>query len=395
MRILYVLQRIRHPALRGELRHYHFLRRLASRHAITLVSLAECEVPPEALTELSGYAERFVLVDGLPPPRPTREAGGLAELGWRARKRWRTRRSLLELRRVVQELLAREPFDVMLLAGINLFGLIDGRNGVPMVLDWCDADSLRLRQGLRYASVLEWPWRMLRYGQVRRTERLLRGASHVAFISPRDRDAAHGPDSRAAVVPNGVDVAFWQRRGRPVPGRIVFTGVLDYPPNDDAARYLIEEVAPRVRRRVPGLEVVIAGRSPSAALAAAAARAPGVTVTGDVPDLRPYLDSATVFVAPLRFASGMQNKLLEAMAMELPVVTTPVAADGLRLDPNADPPVRVGRDADQIATHVVDLLVDPPLAQRLGADGRRYVSQYCDWDRSADMLDGLCLDAAS
>jgi glycosyltransferase involved in cell wall biosynthesis len=359
------------------------------------VSLSECEVPPEALAELRGYAERLVLVDGAPPPRPAREAGRLAELGWRARKRWRTRRSLHEIRRAVQDLLATERFDVMLVAGINLFGRIDGRDAVPMVLDWCDADSLRLRQGLRYASVLEWPWRMLRYGQVRRTERLLRGWSHVAFISPRDRDAAHGPGSRAAVVPNGVDVTFWQRRGLPAPCRLVFTGVLDYPPNDDAARYLIDQVAPRVRRRVPGLEVVIAGRNPSAALRAAAARAPGVTVTGDVPDLRPYLDTATVFVAPMRFASGMQNKLLEAMAMELPVVTTPVAADGLRLDPTADPPVRVGRDADQLAAHVIDLLVDAPLAQRLGADGRRYVSRFCDWDRSADMLNGLCLDAAS
>jgi glycosyltransferase involved in cell wall biosynthesis len=114
-----------------------------------------------------------------------------------------------------------------------------------------------------------------------------------------------------------------------------------------------------------------------------------------VPDLRPYLESAAVFVAPLRFASGMQNKILEAMAMELPVVTTPVAAEGFRVDGDEEPPLLVGSDAHEIAAHIIRVIRDPGKAQRLGAEGRRYVHRHCDWERSARMLDRLCRQVAT
>ena len=114
-----------------------------------------------------------------------------------------------------------------------------------------------------------------------------------------------------------------------------------------------------------------------------------------MPDLRPYLESAAVFVAPLRFASGMQNKILEAMAMELPVVTTPVAAEGFSADGDEKPPLLVGSHAHEIAAHIVSVIRDPRTAQRLGAEGRRYVLRHCDWERSARMLDQLCRQVAT
>jgi glycosyltransferase involved in cell wall biosynthesis len=157
----------------------------------------------------------------------------------------------------------------------------------------------------------------------------------------------------------------------------------------------LSTIAPLVRQEIPDLEVIIAGRNPSPDVLALAAQAPGVTVTGSVPDLRPYLESAAVFVAPLRFASGMQNKILEAMAMELPVVTTPVAAEGFRVGGDERPPLLVGRHARELATHITNLIRDPGTAQRLGAEGRRYVNQHCDWERSAHMLDQLCRQVAT
>jgi glycosyltransferase involved in cell wall biosynthesis len=174
----------------------------------------------------------------------------------------------------------------------------------------------------------------------------------------------------------------------------VFTGVLDYPPNADAARYLLSTITPLVRQEIPNIEVVIAGRNPSPDVLALASRVPGVTVTGSVPDLRPYLESASVFVAPLRFASGMQNKILEAMAMELPVVTTPVAAEGVSIE-NEQPPLLVGTHAREIAAHITRVIRDPGTAQRLGVEGRRYVHRHCDWERSARLLDQLCRQVAA
>ncbi|HVQ13323.1 MAG TPA: glycosyltransferase, partial [Vicinamibacterales bacterium] len=213
--------------------------------------------------------------------------------------------------------------------------------------------------------------------------------------SRRDRDAAVGLARRGTIIPNGCDTAYWSRRGGERGQRIVFTGVLDYAPNADAARYLLSTIVPLVRQDIPNLEVIIAGRNPSPDVLALARQTTGVTVTGSVPDLRPYLESAAAFVAPLRFASGMQNKILEAMAMELPVVTTPVAAEGFKVDGDEEPPLLVGRHAHELAAHITRVMRDPGTAQRLGAEGRRYVNQHCDWERSTHMLDELCRHVAT
>ena len=185
---------------------------------------------------------------------------------------------------------------------------------------------------------------------MRRIEaRIVRRAAHVMFASERDRllimGAATTPE--ASIVPNGVDLAFWRRTaltlGR---DRIVFTGAMHYPPNVDAALVLANQVLPLVRRRLPEVSLDIVGRDPAPALLAIADR-PGVRVTGYVPDVRPYLDGASVFAAPLRFGAGIQNKLLEALAMEVPVVASTLAIDGLRVGREA-PPAAV---ADDPSTH--------------------------------------------
>jgi polysaccharide biosynthesis protein PslH len=398
MKILYVMPSILHPTIRGELRHYHFLTRLARRHEITLVVLNGNDVPQAVLDELKQLTTHLVRVGAPPPRRPARRgvAGAMASLQWRLRKVLVFRRGIAEMKQCVEQLMRGGGFDVLLISGSDLYPIAEGLHGAPMVVDWCDTDSVRMRLALRHTGLLEWPLRFLRYQQTRRVEdRVFRKFRHITFVSRRDRDAAIGVARRGTIIPNGCDLAYWSRKGGERATRIVFTGVLDYEPNADAARYLLSTIAPLVRREIPDLEVVIAGRNPSPDVVAMAAQAPGVTVTGSVPDLRPYLESAAVFVAPLRFASGMQNKILEAMAMELPVVTTPVAAEGFRADGDENPPLLVGRHARELAAHITSIIRDPVTARRLGAEGRRYVNQHCDWERSTQMLDQLCRQAAT
>jgi|KBSSwiStaDraftv2_1062776.scaffolds.fasta_scaffold89632_3 glycosyltransferase involved in cell wall biosynthesis len=398
MKILYVMPSILHPTIRGELRHYHFLTRLAREHEITLIVLKSNDIPVEVIDEMLQYTSHLVRVGEPPPPRPARRgiAGAMASLRWRMRKARVYRRGIEEMKQYADRLVRGGGFDLLLVSGSDLYPIAEEMVDTPMVVDWCDTDSVRMRLALRHTGLLEWPLRFLRYHQMRRVEqRLFRKLRHVTFVSRRDRDAAGGVARRGTIIPNGCDLGYWRRGGGERGTRIVFTGVLDYAPNADAANYLVSAIAPLVRQEIPDLEVIIAGRNPSPDMLALASRTPGVTVTGSVPDLRPYLESAAVFVAPLRFASGMQNKILEAMAMELPVVTTPVAAEGFRVDGDEEPPLLVGSDAREIAAHIARVIRDPRTAQRLGADGRRYVHQHCDWERSAHMLDQLCRQVAT
>jgi glycosyltransferase involved in cell wall biosynthesis len=398
MRLLYVMPTVTHPTMRGELRHHHLVSRLARSHRITLLTLVAVPMTAEALEHLQRHTSALTLIDVVPPPRPQTSgpAGWLRWARWRAERARRVARGMADLRSEVARLLEREAFDAAVCFGPDVHALVRPFAHVPSIVDWCDAHSLRLKGELRYAHPLTMPAKFLAYARCRLRElRLPRQMRELVFISRRDRQAVMGSDPRGVVIPNGVDTEYWRRPdGAEATRTIVFTGVLDYRPNADAALHLIRRVAPIVRRSVPDLEVVIAGRNPMRDLLLEAERWPRITVTGSVQDLRPHLARAGVFVAPLRFASGMQNKLLEAMAMEVPVVTTPVAADGLRIDDADGPPVAVAADAGTLAAHAARFLLDPAYARQVGAQGRAYVLRHCDWDSSARALERLCRQAA-
>jgi glycosyltransferase involved in cell wall biosynthesis len=168
---------------------------------------------------------------------------------------------------------------------------------------------------------------------------------------------------------------------------------MSYHPNAEAALFLLDSILPLVRKVRPELEILIVGRDPSSELVRVAKRYSDVTVTGGVDDVRPYLERADIFVAALRFASGVQNKVLEALAMEVPVVTTPVVATGLRVD-GVEPQVVIGRTAEEIAACIVRLLGNSEERARLSTEGRRFVEAHCSWSRSAEKLEKLCLAAA-
>jgi glycosyltransferase involved in cell wall biosynthesis len=166
-----------------------------------------------------------------------------------------------------------------------------------------------------------------------------------------------------------------------------------YEPNRDAAVRLVSRVLPLVREQVPDAEVVLAGRDPGPALVALGRAAGGVTVTGLCPDLRPHVEAATVYCAPLRFGAGIQNKLLEALALEVPIVTTSLAAAGLRAG-DAEPPVVIADDDDAIAAAVVRLVRAPDERAAVAAAGRRYVERHFSWERSAQAIEGALSRAA-
>jgi glycosyltransferase involved in cell wall biosynthesis len=396
MRILHITPAFQHPSMRGSLRHYYFIRELSRRHSITLLSLTRQPMTKEAMDEMSQYTER-ILTFATHGAAETNGGGRWKRfLGARIGNELGVRQAASRMRRTFDTLVRTESFDVVLFHGKHLASVINDTRGLPLVIDFCDATSMRIRTTMRFAKVTRLPLLSARYLQVTRIEkRLLKRSPHGAFISARDRDAVLGRGSGAVVVPNGVDRRYWHReRGsQPRDNCIVFTGVMDYAPNEDAALLLIEKIVPLMRRAIPNLEVVIAGRDPSARLQERARKVPGVQVTGFVEDMRPYLERASVFVAPLRFAAGMQNKVLEAMAMQMPVVATPVVADGLRTG-SAEAPVRVADGILDFAESTVDLLRHPSEREALAMQGRRFVEKHFSWKSSARMLEQMCLAAA-
>ncbi|NIW25064.1 MAG: glycosyltransferase, partial [Gammaproteobacteria bacterium] len=292
--------------MRGPSRHYHFLRELSRRHEVTLFSLTRSPVTAEALEEI-GFYTNGVMTFGTHSASTSRGARQLSRLlGARIHNEMEVQRAVEEMKRAVHLLLRSEPFDVVFFHGKHLYPVIEDLH-LPVVVDFCDATSMRIHTKMQYAPHWYRPLLWARRRQVRGLEKqLVQKTQHLAFISPRDREAVLGADRSAVVVPNGVDHTYWRRAKKPDSSRntIIFTGVMDYAPNDDAALYLVREIVPFVRRALPDVEVLIVGRNPSERLKAAAHGVPGVSITGFVEDMRPWYERAAVCVAPVRYASG-------------------------------------------------------------------------------------------
>jgi polysaccharide biosynthesis protein PslH len=238
-------------------------------------------------------------------------------------------------------------------------------------------------------SLVQWQ-KLLRYER-----RTCRAADRVVAVSEADRRALEllGFTQPVAVIPNGVDLAFYQPGiVAPAPGlgpaALVFTGKMDYRPNVDAVLWFVDEVLPGIRTQARDAHFYIVGQQPHARLARLRDRA-DVTITGRVPDVRPYIAGAAVYVVPLRIGGGTRLKVLEAMAMGQVMVSTRLGCDGFPFEHDRE--VRFADDAEGFTAEVTQLLRDRAAASALGRAARSYVEAHFGWDAIVPRLEELYL----
>src|SRR5215813_10227640 len=199
----------------------------------------------------------------------------------------------------------------------------------------------------------------------------------------------HAPGSIVDVVPNGVDTSYFSPflpvtlKTNP---HILFTGAMDYPPNVDAACWFCNEILPVLHRNIPDIGLKIVGKNPHPQVLELGKKK-GVEVTGTVPDMRSYLAGSVALIVPLRSGGGTRLKILEAMAMERPVISTTVGAEGLEITPGAD--ILIADDAEQFVDQVRLLVQSPATSKRLGSAGRRLVIEKYDWNVCLSGLERL------
>jgi glycosyltransferase involved in cell wall biosynthesis len=204
-------------------------------------------------------------------------------------------------------------------------------------------------------------------------------------IIRRDYGATHVYD-----VPSGVDVGFFRPSGTVTshPNSLVFTGSMDWLPNGDGIRYFTEQIFPLIKNRIPDVRLVIVGRNPNSHLLEVAKHDSSITVTGRVEDVRPYMERAAAFIVPLRIGSGTRLKIFEAMAMEKPIISTTIGAEGLPVVHNRD--LLLADTPETFAQEVVRVLSDGDLARRLGQQAAEHVRREFDWRRAAEDFSNFC-----
>jgi sugar transferase (PEP-CTERM/EpsH1 system associated) len=387
VRVLFLSHRIPYPPDKGDkIRSYHLLVRLARRHEVDLVTHVDDPTDLRHQQLLADFC-RSVSVFPLAPLRGRLRAGLALLTGGPLSVAWMTRPAAA---RRVAALLAERRHDLIVGFSSQVAAYLPPCGGPPVVFDLVDVDSEKWAQ---YATCATFPARLLyatEARRMRRFERRLAGrAASLVLTTQRERDLfleRVGP-AEIEVVTNGVIVP------PEVPpaaaresGLMVFVGQMDYGANVNAAVFGAREILPRIRERLPQARFRIVGRNPAPEVRALG-DLPGVEVTGLVPDLGVHLGRASLALVPLRVARGIQNKVIEALAWGLPVVTTPPVAGSLHA--SASGFLRVGRDAGELAREAVELLSEPESRRRACEAGRAWVSEHHDWEAVGRRWDAI------
>jgi sugar transferase (PEP-CTERM/EpsH1 system associated) len=379
----------------GRIRIYELLSRLSQRHRVDVLALAECD---DSLDAVHRLREEGYDVDAVPHRlTPSLRTGMRAVAS--GRSLYGTVFASRRFADVLQARLHADAYDIVQceFAYMALYAPVSHANGGPR---WVlDSHNVEFRLNETLASVtnglsgaLYRPY-AAREARLRRREELAycRRVDRVLTVSATDRAALREavPGLVVDVIPNGVDLDRFAPSERTESDRspgAVFVGKMDYRPNVEGIHWFCEEVLPLVRRRLPEFTLTICGSRPTAAVRRLS-ELDGVRVTGRIADPRPYLDDAAVVVVPLRAGSGTRLKVLEALAMGRPVLTTSLGAEGLELEPGTN--VAQADDAPTFCDRLVSLAEDPFERARLGAAGRRVVEERYGWSAAIARLEAV------
>ncbi|NIT35129.1 MAG: glycosyltransferase [candidate division Zixibacteria bacterium] len=377
MKILVIASEIPYPLTDSNRAcYYHLLRRLRGKHDVTVLAMSSGGTAEDAARVADFVDEIIVVQHEIRKTFPRRLASLFSTLPF----------GVLLFRsatyaRALRDLLARKNFDVIVAGNVNMAQFTVDLEGTPKIIFPQDAWSLYYRRLMKHArNPAAFLYSLLQHLKLKRYERRTYGRYDACvMVARRDADIIREacPDLPIYFAHSGVDMPPLEDVAKEA-NAIVFSGVMDYPPNRDCVLYFANEVFPLIRKDVPAATFRVVGKNPGPEILALADR-PGVVVTGTVPDLIEYIRRMEIYVCPMRLGSGMKMKIVEALSAALPVVSTSVGADGMDQ-------LVAGRDfvvADgpaPFAAAVVELLRDPDARRRFGRAGRAEVEKAYTWE---------------
>lgn len=391
MKILYVCHRFPYPPKRGgKIRPFNMIRHLhEAGHEVTVCSLARSAAEAEEGRGIAPHCAAFHVGIVNEPLQWARMIVRLPVVTPSSMGYFRSS----ALKRQVDELLATQRFDLIFVHCSSVAQYVEHVSGTPKILDFGDMDS---QKWLEYANYKPFPLSLgytLEGSKMLWAEKRLARRFDLCTATTRaewETLESYGTGVASDWFPNGVDAKFFSpdeaTGGAYDADTISFIGRMDYYPNQECMQRFCRDVWPRLTAARPAMKLLIVGADPSPAIKALQ-QFPGVTVTGSVPDVRPYIRGSALMVAPLAIARGTQNKILEAMAMGVPVVTSRAAAGGV--DAEAEKHFLVADTPEELSAAILRIVGDPVERTRLATSGRERMLSHHAWPHSMKRLDAI------
>lgn len=389
MKILFVTSRFPYPPLKGDkIRAYYPIKNLSQRHEIDLLSFAEEDISTEEMAEMQKYCNNIEVVRISKLTFNMKLAAAIfstlpSQVYCYSSKRLRTKLDLMT---------SENNYDVVHIVCGRLAGLCRGLNGTTTLLDWIDALSLSINR--MWQTERSWPKKLLYWWEWKKMasfeQKNMTLPGHSVITSPADQRILG--DAAVEIIPNGVDCSKFAPQNVEKDIDLIFTGNMSYYPNVQAVDYFCREVFPLIRRFRPATNFYVVGINPAKAVLKWKG-APGVFVTGFVEDLIKELNRSHIFVAPLCSGAGIQNKILEALACELPVITTDYGNAGIQASDGEQ--ILLRNSPESFAEAVLGLLGDDHKRKAMGPRGRDLVLKNYDWKFMASRLEEIYESIAS
>jgi polysaccharide biosynthesis protein PslH len=380
------------PDTGGKIRSYNILRELARKHSVTLFSFYAAHKNDQHLS-LQGIFDQVKCVSlDMPAPKSGKEFFHYLRYAVSLESYSAMKFCRAPVKAALRTLLSEKQFDVIVCDFLFAAPAIPWDLPCPKVLFAHNVEAMIWK---RHYEVARNPlWKVLSWREWKTMERAERAylnrADHVLTVSESDAAifSKYLPSSKITVIPTGVDTEFFQpQHAEEVPNSLVFTGSMDWLPNEDGIFYFAEQILPRIRQQLPDVKLLVVGRKPSRRLQELSHRQPHITITGWVEDVRPYLAKGAVCIVPLRIGGGTRLKIYEAMAMGKAVISTTIGAEGLPVQNREN--VLIADGEQNFSRACIELLGNPALRNQIGSTGRKLVCAKYGWPTIAEAFSGV------
>ena len=381
MKLIYLTSRFPYPINKGDkLRSFHQIKELSKQNDIYLISLSEIKVPKSSIKQLDKYCKSvhvyhislinriFNLFKTLINNRPFQVNYFYHR---KIQKKINSNISVIKPDHIFCQLVRTALY-------------VKDEHSIPKTLDYMDALSKGLERRIKISKFWQKPFVKMEWQRMKRFENLAFEFfnNHIIISSSDRNEIAHINNKNIEIIPNGIDANYYQKIITDKIYDLIFIGNLSYVPNIEAAKFISKKIFPLLQEKVPNIKILISGSNPSKKVLRLSNE--NIKVTGWVDDIRETYCSGKVFFAPMSLGSGLQNKLLEAMSLGIPCITSNLCNESLGATHMKN--IIIGNSIEQYISQIINILSKPELISEIGKNGRKFVNKKFSWESSNKIL---------